>query len=217
MPDYNNNCIYKICCKDENIKELYIGHTTNFKRRKWEHNSRCNNENGKKYFCYVYQFIRINGGWGNFDMIKLYDHPCSSLKEALVEERKCMDKFGGKLNTLNAYLSEGERIENNKLYCKEYRINNAEKIKVQRKVADKVYYEKNKEKINLQNREYYEKNKEKMRLCHSEYYQKNKEKINLQCKVYNNTKVNCPNCNLLLNRSSLYKHKKNCKGLVDTA
>ena len=28
--DYSNTIFYKISCKDENIKELYIGHTTNY-------------------------------------------------------------------------------------------------------------------------------------------------------------------------------------------
>ena len=213
MPDYNNNCIYKICCKDENIKELYIGHTTNFKRRKWQHKSDCNNEKKRSHSLLLYQFIRANGGWDNWNVVKLYDHPCSSLKEACIEERKCMDKFGGKLNTINSYTSEQERIENNKLLCKEYKKKNKEKIRKYKEEnqVDKVYYEKNKQKINLQNREYYEKNKEKMRLWQNEYNQKNKEKISLQKKEYNKVKVNCPNCNLLLNRCSLYNHKKKCK------
>ena len=207
MPDYNNNCIYKICCKDENIKELYIGHTTNFNIRKGGHKTNCNNEKGEHYSLLLYQFIRMNGGWENFDMIKLYDHPCSSLKEACIEERKCMEGLNCKLNTINSYTSEQERLENNKLNCKEYRINNAEKIK--------EYNHNNREKIRLQKNEYYqnnkENNKEKKKEYYEQYYQINKEPILLQKKGYAKAKVNCKNCNKLLSRSSLYNHKKKCK------
>ena len=192
MPDYNKTVIYKISCNDENIKELYIGHTTNFKRRKWEHASSCNNEKSKHYNSFVYQFIRMNGGFDNWNFVKLYDFPCSSLKEARIAERNCMEKFGGKLNTINSYLTDEERIEYKKLNCKEWRINNVEKLRL----YDRKYQEENREKLNEKKRE---------------YYQINKEKITLKNKEYNNTNVNCPNCNLLLNRCSLYKHKKRCK------
>ena len=42
----NEITIYKIYCKDESIKDIYIGSTSNFKRRKRDHRSRCNNSNG---------------------------------------------------------------------------------------------------------------------------------------------------------------------------
>ena len=35
--DYSNTHFYKIVCKDLGIKELYVGHTTNFKNRKLDH------------------------------------------------------------------------------------------------------------------------------------------------------------------------------------
>ena len=31
---YNNTLIYKIVCNDLNIKDVYVGHTTDFRRRK---------------------------------------------------------------------------------------------------------------------------------------------------------------------------------------
>ena len=34
---YMNTLIYKICCKDETIKDIYIGQTTNFDVRKFYH------------------------------------------------------------------------------------------------------------------------------------------------------------------------------------
>ena len=35
--DYSNTHFYKIVCKDLNIKDCYVGHTTNFKNKKYEH------------------------------------------------------------------------------------------------------------------------------------------------------------------------------------
>ena len=42
--DYSKTVIYKIVCKDLNITELYVVHTTDFTRRKCEHKTCCNNE-----------------------------------------------------------------------------------------------------------------------------------------------------------------------------
>ena len=76
MPDYNNGFIYKLCCKDVNIKEIYVGSSTNYKQRKQSHKSDCTNENSKRYNSCAYQFIRDNGGWDNWSMIEIikYGH-----------------------------------------------------------------------------------------------------------------------------------------------
>jgi predicted GIY-YIG superfamily endonuclease len=47
--DYTKTIFYKIVCNDLNIKECYIGHTTNFRKRKNHHKTVCNNENNKGY------------------------------------------------------------------------------------------------------------------------------------------------------------------------
>ncbi len=47
--DYSNTIIYKLCCKDLTITDIYIGHTTDMRRRKWNHKGRCNNIKDKKY------------------------------------------------------------------------------------------------------------------------------------------------------------------------
>jgi predicted GIY-YIG superfamily endonuclease len=52
--DYSNTIIYKIFCKDPSIKEIYIGHTTNFVTRKSEHKTSCKNSN-----IYIYIYIVI--------------------------------------------------------------------------------------------------------------------------------------------------------------
>jgi len=54
--DYSNTIIYKLCCKNPDVKEFYIGHTTNLLQRKYQHKTCCNNnsEKNKSYNRKVY-------------------------------------------------------------------------------------------------------------------------------------------------------------------
>ena len=47
--NYSKTIIYRIVCRDLTIKDCYIGHTTNFIKRKQAHKSNCNNINYKAY------------------------------------------------------------------------------------------------------------------------------------------------------------------------
>ena len=47
--DYSNTIIYKLVCCDLNVVDVYVGHSTNFRKRKNEHKSNCNNEKSKSY------------------------------------------------------------------------------------------------------------------------------------------------------------------------
>ena len=58
--EYNKTNFYKIVCKDLNVKELYVGHTVNFRQRKYKHSSDCNNAGNDKWKFKVYQLARIN-------------------------------------------------------------------------------------------------------------------------------------------------------------
>ena len=190
--NYQNTIIYKLCCKDPEIKEIYVGHTTNFKLRNQDHKKRYNNVNSKEYNNYKYQFIRDNGGYENWKMIKLYDFPCNSKREAEMEEDKIMRELGATLNKQRAYITKEERKEYLKKHSKEYnqkRKNDAEYIEWQ-----KEYEEKRK---NNPERIEYKKN-----YC-IEYYQNNKDKLK--------EKVTCEFCHTELNKSSLKRHQKNNK------
>ena len=59
---------YKIVCKDENITDCYVGSTINFNHRKRCHKENCYNNKLKQYNCKVYQFIRNNGNWENWEI-----------------------------------------------------------------------------------------------------------------------------------------------------
>ena len=77
MPiNYDETCIYKLICKNPDVIETYIGHTTNMIKRKQGHKTCCNNPNDKSYNFNVYEYIRANGGWDNFNMILLERLSC---------------------------------------------------------------------------------------------------------------------------------------------
>ena len=66
--DYSKTHFYKIVCNDTNIKPCYVGHTTDFKRRNYEHKSCSENVNSKTNNK-LYKTIRDSGGWCNWSMI----------------------------------------------------------------------------------------------------------------------------------------------------
>jgi len=136
--NYSNSCVYSICCNDINIKDCYVGSTTNLIKRKRHHKDDCNNENSKAYNINVYKFIRDNGGWDNWVVVLIESYPeCKSKKELHKFERYHMELLEATLNsripgrTLKEWRNNNS--EKNKEYDKEYRRNNAEKIKERKK------------------------------------------------------------------------------------
>ena len=66
--DYSNTIIYKITCKNPQVTDVYVGHTTNFVQRKHLHKICCINNTSPIYNCKLYEVIRKNGGWSNWKM-----------------------------------------------------------------------------------------------------------------------------------------------------
>ena len=80
--NYDNTHFYKIVCRDLTIKDCYVGHTTDFKRRKCEHKKHCNSKSLGKHTQLLYIPIRDKGGWDNFDMILIETVQCANVLEA---------------------------------------------------------------------------------------------------------------------------------------
>ena len=76
--DYSKIVMYKIIHNDINIKECYIGSTTQFCTRKNTHKTTCTDPTRKNHNLKVYKFIRDNGGWENWNMIEIEKYPCKS-------------------------------------------------------------------------------------------------------------------------------------------
>jgi len=183
MAEEKEYTFYKIVCKDENIKDIYVGKTTNLKERIRKHKEVCNNENHKDYNIKLYEFIRNNGGFDNYIFVELEkDYYCD--KDSSIRERFWINELKATLNKIIPTRTLKEYRENNKdeikLKNKEYREKNKDEILLK----NKEYYENNKDEIKLKNKEYREKNKEKILLKKKEYYEKNKEKIKERLKEY---------------------------------
>lgn len=166
---YEKAVIYKIACKDLSVPDVYVGSTTNFIKRRYLHKFYSINDNTVCGHYLVYDKIKQNGGWDNWDMIELCKaNDCTTAEELHKKEREYMEQLGASLNVF----IPGRTME-------EYREKNKEKLKAQYK----EYYEENKERILQYHKEYYANNKEKKKASidkkqvNKAYYEKNKETI----------------------------------------
>ena len=151
--NYSKCCIYKIEHFD-NESLVYVGHTTNFDKRKTQHKRSCKNDNDTHYNYKVYQMIRQNGGWDMFKMIEVEKYPCNDRREAERRENEVMKELKASMNMIKSFRTQEELTE----YRKEYRESNKPKIQEQKK----EYRENNKLKIQEYKKEYREANKSKI-------------------------------------------------------
>ena len=133
MPDYIKSYIYKICCTDASIEEIYVGSTCNFSRRKRDHKSRCHNEACEQYKSYVYQFVRDHGGWANWDMIMIEEFSCDTKMQKERKERGWIETLKPTLNkAIPAHYQTGD-VSNRLEYDKTDYNQNKDKIQTQHK------------------------------------------------------------------------------------
>ena len=192
--DYSKSVIYKIEHMDK-PELVYVGSTTDFTKRKYQHKYTCNNSNHKQYNYKIYQLIRAHGNWESFKIMIICKFPCNSKIELVIQEEKYRKELQAPLNSCSAYNTiedvlnkRKEYREANKEKYKEYREINKEQIKEQKKNyyiinsdKKKEYYENNKENNketrHEQQKQYREANKEKIKEKKIDYYENNKEKI----------------------------------------
>ena len=213
MVHYDKSTIYKLCCKDPEITDIYVGSTTNFSRRKSAHKQSCNNENSDKYHLKVYKTIRDFGGFDNWDMVEVERYCATDRKDLHTRERFWLDELSATLNKIIPTQSISEYRTKNKEKITEknakYYAKNKEKIAEYKaeyaaKNKDKIteYHVKNKEKIAEQKAKYYAKNKDKISEQRAERYAKNKAKLS--------EKIECP-CGSKVSKGGLTEHKKTKK------
>jgi hypothetical protein len=159
MPHKNinhlNTIMYKLVCKNPEITDCYAGKTTDFTRRKSLHKHVCNTPTHKGYEINVYQFIRANGGWDNWDMIQIEKYEAVDMLDSRARERYWIETLQAKLNKVIPTRT-----------IQEYNNDNQYKIL--------EYYQANKNKF----QEYYQANKDTILEKLQDYYQANKEQIN---------------------------------------
>ena len=139
--DYSKTIIYKIQ-HIENLELLYVGHTTNYEKRKSQH--KCNSKSVNQTLK-LYLTIRKNGGWDMFKMTPVKEIACTGRYTALIEEDKVMTELKSTLNTIRSAISVEERKRLNRekgKTDKQKKINrekyhaNMDKVRAQRRETD---------------------------------------------------------------------------------
>jgi hypothetical protein len=88
--------IYKIYCRDPSVTETYVGQTINFDSRRDSHFVASLYKKLK-----LYDFIRSNGGWSNWKMVRIREYPnCTDKTELDRLEWYWWHKTGSTLNSI---------------------------------------------------------------------------------------------------------------------
>lgn len=191
--NYDNAVIYKIVCNNLAVTDCYVGSTTNFTKRKWQHNNSCNIIS-KNYNIKVYQIIRTNGGWNNWSMILVEEFPTTSKLLLEQRERYWIEILGSTLNCRVPTRTHKEWSNDHKEHLTEYQ---------------KQYNETNKEQRKL----YYETNREHYLEIKKIYRDQHKQEIAIKKKQWdeiNNTKFECA-CGCLVSKNTIQRHQQSNK------
>jgi len=134
--------IYKIECKDPEIKHLYVGSTEDYESRVYNHKNVCNNEKGKRYNMFIYRVIREYEGIDNWKFEILEKVVCTKADARKLEEEYRV-KLKADLNSYKSYTDEKEYQRNyreeKEEKIKKYREENKEYLKEYLKEKKKVY------------------------------------------------------------------------------
>jgi hypothetical protein len=165
--------IYQLVHKwQTDIEYNYVGHTIDIIKRRYNHKSCCNNTNNKHHNLKIYQIIRDNGGWDEWEMKIIHRCYVKDKIEARMVEQKFINELNANMNGRKSYTTDEGKNEYNHQYYQE----NKDKIREHQK----QYNQKNKDTINEQQKQYYQENKEHQK----QYYQENKDRIKERQKQY---------------------------------
>ena len=204
---YQRGKIYKIISNQTN--DVYYGSTV---EQRITNRLSGHRQNYKRWLTEKYPYVT------SFEIIKFEDakiilvenFPCNTRYELLAREQHYIDN-NECVNKHNAYTGL-TRLE----YCKQYYVNNIEKIKQNTKhyryehiEEIKQYRKDNKDIISKQRKQYNEKNKDVISERKKQYNEKNKIKNNEKCRQYhetNKSKLN-EHINCICGGKYSYQHK----------
>ena len=168
--DYSNTHFYKIVCRDVNIQDCYVGHTTDFTKRKSQHKNHCNSDTTRVYNMPAYQFIRENGGWINWEMVLINTEKCENSLEAKKREREYIEERKATLNRVRPFVTTEEANEKKRETTNIYHKANMER--------EKEYRKNNKDRIRDYNKKYQSENKERIAQRRKQHYEEHRDEIN---------------------------------------
>lgn len=204
----DNYVMYKIIPKNTDLNYCYIGHTNNFVFRKRQHMLPCVDITHTKSHLKLYETIRQNGGWDEWEMVEIEKFIGKTKLQARIREQELMTIHNANLNMLNAYITEDERKTTKNAITQKYREENKELLKEQ----TKKYKEEHKEIITEQMKKYREENKDKIYEKTKEYRENNKEKHQEWQKVWREN-----NKEILKEKRKIYDEKKKQEKLQQMA
>jgi group I intron endonuclease len=155
----SNMYVYTICSiqKYNGERLIYVGSTNDYEKRFIDHKSNCYNPKRSHYNAKVYQLIRQHG-WDAFvmEVIEVLDDNTTD-KDLRFREQHYIDKYNSKssMNSQDAFVSDADRVEYNRLNSMEWYKNNRKK----RTAQSKKHYENNRDKRNTQSKEWRENNR----------------------------------------------------------
>ena len=224
--DYSNTIIYKIYCKDEAIKDIYVGHTTNFIKRKCQHKTLCNNSDNK---LKIYDVIRNNGGWGNWEMIEIAKYNCKDSTEARIKEQYHYEDLKASLNSSLPY------VDKTKYFCIQCNLTCSGPKQYNEHIASNKHIKLNKTSTYSSDNAGNEKNAKKSNLfvcelCNFNCCKKSNFLTHIKTKKHNDNKMVkngnylpknadhvCKCGNIYKHLSGLSRHKKTCNFTDETA
>ena len=205
--------IYIIKSIEPSLHDFYIGSCKDMKRRMIGHKSHCYNEKRREYNYKLYQFIRANGGWDNWEMVQIGYVWNKATKPLFQIEQDYIDQYKPTLNGQRAYSSEEQRKEYNKNLKKQHREKNRKPKKEitieeieQRKLRRKEYFNNRKDIKREYDKNYRIKNIDNKKEYHKKWYENNKDKIS----EMNKEKFTCE-CGSILRIDKKTRHLKTKK------
>ena len=230
--DYSNTIFYKIQCKNPDIKDIYIGHTTNFVQRKSTHKRSCIKSKSTNHNCKVYTIIRKFGGWDNWTMEIIAFRNCADHYAARKIEQQYFEEYNATMNSLEplpkpkVIVPKEPRIKPEKtvLYCetcninfssqsmydKHNQTNKHNKNIAMQHITPKIQYKFYCEKCNYTTQRKSQYDRHILTSKHIRIHE-NTENSSKQVKVYE-----CERCNNQYKfHSGLWKHKKTCNYIHD--
>jgi hypothetical protein len=203
--NFSQSTIYQIRCI-ESRKVIYIGSTTDFRKRGSRHKYTCKTESDGKYHLPVYIYIRENGGWDAYEVIPVEHLVLNNSVELRIAEQREMDRHAGLQNVHYAKRTKAEYLVDNKDKItelkKQYHAANRTVINEYKK----QYRAANADAISEYAQQYRATNADAISEQKKQYYADNADAISLKSKV----RVTCE-CGCIVAKCSLLRHTKTKK------
>lgn len=98
-----NYLLYKICCKNPDIKECYVGSTCDYRARVNRHKYAATNEHDSAHKYKLYKFINANGGWDNWQVSVIEELKEQDVVFVKKREDELIKEYNATLNSTRAY------------------------------------------------------------------------------------------------------------------